>query len=297
MAEKKVSLFNTLNGIGLEEAQVPFEIKGGSRSDKKTVISAINELAEKYPDGGTILSMAQLTGYSIRLHKDMKENGYVDPADKTINLSMAQGIYELEMAIMEHGANAAAIGKGGLLNKYTESLITPPRENWAMSLKPFGAMVAEGKAYAAIAMDRINNEAASKTLYHADPHLFGLMQEYREYFDFSHKELLEAVISYHMNKKEIKEQAYYDEAYKHNKTAVRMIQAGAEFKVNPEKAKKEIAPKSKAPEKKRLHADINEANQEAPKNEVRQEASKNAAAPKKELNPAILAAITGKKSR
>ena len=73
MTEKKVSPFNALNGIGLKEADVPFEIKGGSRTDKKTIISAINELSEKYPEGGMVLTMAQLTGYSIRLHKDMKE--------------------------------------------------------------------------------------------------------------------------------------------------------------------------------------------------------------------------------
>ena len=170
---------------------------------------------------------------------------------------MAQGIYELEMAIMEHGANAAAIGKEGLLNKYTESLIMPPRTNWAMPLKPFGAMTAEGKSYAAIAMDSINNDASSSALYHANPRLFGLMQEYREYQNFSHKELLEAVIGYYMSKKEIKEQAYYDEAYKHNKTAVRMIQASAEFRVNPEKAKKEIekTSKPKTATKSRIHAE------------------------------------------
>ena len=291
--DKRISPFNALNGIGLEKPLIPFEIKGGSRSDKKMATIAVNHLAENFPEGKKILETAQTAGYSICLRKNyMKENGYVNPAEKSININTKASIYGLEMAIMEHGANAAAIANGKLLTKYSESLIEKPTPQWISPLRPFGALVAEGKAYAAVAMTCMNNDTASQALHNSNPYLFSLMREIKDDQNADQTELLESAISYFFNQKEIKNQCYHMDAFKKNKTAMRMIQSGTEFKVNPDKVRAELAKsrelQSKKAVKPRIHTEIKKPVPTVEKKEAVPAVSK------KELNPAILAALRQK---
>ncbi len=259
--ENKISPLNALNGIGLEKPAVPFEVKGGSRLNKQMAIFAVNQLAANFPEGKEALETAQKAGYSICLHPNLKHE-FVNPADKTINVNANFNANKLQMSIMEHAANAAIIANGKLMTKYAESLIESPSETWVMSLQPYGAMFAEGKAYAAVAMDCMKQDPnAQRTLYLEDPYLAGLLQEFKDYHNADRKGLMEAAIGYHMSHKEVKEQAYYSEACKKNKTALKMMQAGVYFKVNPEKAKSEIeaekqakANASNAAVKLRIHA-------------------------------------------